>query len=63
MIYSLDFSKTAKKAVAKYKKSNPILYKKMEKLLDELMNIPEQEQDTLIYDIYDEIITVLVLEI
>ena len=40
MIYSLDFSKTAKKAVAKYKKSNPILYKKMEKLLDELMEHP-----------------------
>lgn len=84
MIYRIDFSKAAQKTVAKYKKSNPVLYKKLEKLLDELMEHPRTgtghpeplkegnsitysrritAHDRLIYDVYDEIITVLVIEI
>ena len=84
MIYRIDFSKTATKTVAKYKKSNPVLYKKLVKLLDELMEHPRTgtghpeplkegnsvtysrritAHDRLVYDVYDEIITVLVIEI
>lgn len=84
MIYKINFSKTAEKAVAKYKKSNPALYNKLVKLLDELMEHPRTgtghpeplktgnsitysrritAHDRLIYDIYDEEITVLILEI
>ncbi|WP_418892817.1 Txe/YoeB family addiction module toxin [Limibacterium fermenti] len=40
MIYRIYFSKEASKVVAKYKKSNPVLYKKLEKLLDEIMEHP-----------------------
>ncbi len=37
MIYRIEFSKEAVKMVARYKKSNPMLYKKLVKLLDEMM--------------------------
>lgn len=84
MIYRIDFSKTAKKAIAKYKKSNLILYKKMVKLLDELMEHPRTgtghpeplkegnsitysrritAHDRLIYDVYDDTVTVLIIEV
>lgn len=84
MIYKIDLSKKAEKAVSKYKKSNPVLYKRLETLLIELMlhprtgtGHPEPLQkgnsvtysrritahDRLIYDIHDETISVLVIEI
>lgn len=84
MIYRIDFSKEAAKMVAKYKKSNPMLYKKLVKLLDEMMEHPRSGtghpeplvagnsvtysrrisgKDRLIYDIYDETITVLILSV
>lgn len=84
MTYKVEFSKGAIKTVAKYKKSNPVLYKKLVKLLDELMEYPRTgtghpeplkagnsisysrritAHDRLIYDIYDDIVTVLIIEV
>lgn len=84
MIYKVEFSKDAAKTVAKYKKSNPVLYKKLERLFDELMEHPRTgtghpeplkagnsvtysrritAHDRLIYDIYDDTVTVLVIEV
>ena len=40
MIYRIEFVKTVTKTIAKYKKSNPVLYKKLVKLLDEIMEHP-----------------------
>jgi toxin YoeB len=82
MIYTIEFSREAAKVVAKYKKSNPVLYKKMVKLFDEMMEHPRTgtghpeplktgnnvtysrritAHNRLIYDVYDEVVTVLVL--
>lgn len=46
MMYKIEFSKGATKTVAKYKKYNPVLYKKLVNLLDELTEHPAQEPDT-----------------
>jgi len=83
-LFKLDFTPTAQKTIAKYKKSNPRQYKKLVKLLEELMEHPRTgtghpeplksgnaitysrritASDRLIYDIYDERITVLVLDV
>lgn len=83
-MYTIEFSQAAVKSVAKYKKSNPIQYKKLFKLLEELMEHPRtgtghpeplksgnsvtysrriSKNDRLIYDIYEEKVTVLVLTI
>ena len=51
--YTIEFTQIAIKTISKYKKSNPLQYKKLVKLLD----------DRLIYDIYEEIVTVLVLTV
>jgi toxin YoeB len=84
MIYSVDFTKKAAKVISIYKKSNPVLYKKLDALLFELKlhprtgtGHPEPLQrgnsvtysrritasDRLIYDIYDDTVSVLVIEI
>lgn len=39
-MYTIEFSQAAVKSVAKYKKSNPVQYKKLFKLLEELMEHP-----------------------
>lgn len=39
-MYKIEFSKGATKTIAKYKKSNPVLYKKLVNLLEELMEHP-----------------------
>lgn len=39
-LYTIEFTQTAIKTVSKYKKSNPVQYKKLVKLLDELMEHP-----------------------
>jgi len=39
-LFKLDFTPTAQKTIAKYKKSNPRQYKKLVKLLEELMEHP-----------------------
>lgn len=83
-MYTIEFSQAAVKSVAKYKKTNPIQYKKLFKLLEELMEHPRtgtghpeplksgnsvtysrriSKNDRLIYDIYEEKVTVLVLTI
>ncbi len=84
MKYQIEFTKGAKKDIAKYKKSNPTLFKKLTVLLLELMEHPRSgtghpeplkngdsrtysrritAQHRIIYDIYDDTITVLVIEV
>lgn len=38
--YKIEFTQTAIKTVSKYKKSNPVQYKKLVKLLNELIEHP-----------------------
>ena len=40
MIYKIGFDKDALKTIAKYKKSNPNRYKKLSKLLDDIIEHP-----------------------
>lgn len=84
MTYKIEFLKDVAKNIAKYKKSNPVFYKKLVTLLDELMEHPRTgighpeplkagnsitysrritAQDRLIYDVYDDTVTVLVIEV
>lgn len=84
MTYRIEFVKNAAKSIAKYKKSNPIFYKKLVTLLDELIEHPRTgtghpealkagnsicysrritAHDRLIYDVYDDTVTVLVIEV
>ena len=81
-MYSIEFSKVARKELAEYKKSNPTAFKKIAKMLEEMRIHPREgtghpepllngnditysrhitKKDRLIYDIYDEIVKVLVL--
>lgn len=41
MRYHIDFSKKAEKVIKKWKKSNPVLFKKLYDLLPELEEHPE----------------------
>jgi toxin YoeB len=84
MIYEIHYSDEAKKVIAKYKKSNPIAYKKFSRLLPELINHPRSgtghpeplvesnditysrrisAKDRIIYDIYDDIVVVMILSV
>lgn len=84
MKYKVDFTKDAQKVVKKWKKSNPILFKKLVAILDEISMHPRtgighpephrggnditysrriSAHDRIIYDIYDEKITVLVIDV
>ena len=84
MMYELKFDPSVEKIIAKWKKSNPILYKKLGKILHELIDHPRtgtghpeplkggngitysrhiSAHDRIIYDIYDEVVTVLVVEL
>jgi toxin YoeB len=72
------------RTIAKYKKSNPVAYKKISHLIPELINHPKQgtdhpeplvagnnttysrrisANDRIIYDIYDDIVVVLILSV
>lgn len=83
-LYKIEFTQIAIKTVSKYKKSNPGQYKKLVKLLNELIEHPRtrtghpeplksgdsitysrriSKNDRLIYDIYEEKVTVLVLTV
>ena len=83
-LYKIEFTQIAIKTVSKYKKSNPVQYKKLVKLLNEMMEHPRtgtghpepltsgdsitysrriSKNDRLIYDIYEEKVTVLVLTV
>lgn len=84
MNYKIDFSDDAAKVIKKWKKSNPLAFKKLYKLLPELEQHPRSgtghpealkggkeitwsrhitANDRIIYDIYDNVITVLVVEV
>ena len=84
MKYKVDFTKDAQKVVKMWKKSNPILFKKLVAILDEISMHPRtgighpeplrggnditysrriSAHDRIIYDIYDEKITVLVIDV
>lgn len=84
MIYTIEFSDASLKVIKKWKKSNPVLFKKLQKLLHELVEHPRTgtghpeplkggaditwsrritAYDRIIYDICDEIITVIVVEV
>ena len=84
MMYELKFDPSVERIIAKWKKFNPILYKKRGKILHELIDHPRtgtghpeplkggngitysrhiSAHDRIIYDIYDEVVTVLVVEL
>ena len=84
MSYSISFSSEAQKAIKKWKKSNPVAYRKLLQLLPELEQHPRTGRchpepltgggditysrritacDRLIYDIYDDEIVVLIIEL
>jgi toxin YoeB len=84
MSYTIRFSNEARDVIAKYKKSNPIAYKKLSRLIAELVEHPREgtghpelltggdsitysrrisASGRLIYDIYDDIVVVLVLSV
>ena len=83
MMYSVDYTKAAQKTLAKWKKSNPILFKKATSILQDIMKHPRTglghpeplvgghditysrhitAHDRIIYDIYDDRISVLVIQ-
>ena len=84
MMYNIDFVPSVSKVIAKYKKSNPQVYKKLEKLLHDIQKHPREvighpeplvggnditysrhitAHNRIIYDIYDELIMVMVVDI
>lgn len=83
MMYKVEYSKAADKTLRKWKKSNPVLFKKATKVLFDIMQHPRTgighpealvggnditwsrhitADDRIVYDIYDERITVLVIQ-
>lgn len=83
-MYTIDFEPKVTKVIAKWKKSNPILYKKLRNVLLAIQETPRQgighpepligggnitysrhisAHDRIIYDIYDERVHVLVIEL
>jgi toxin YoeB len=84
MNYKIQYSKDADKTIAKYKKSNPIAYKKIARLIPELAEHPREGtghpeplvggqditysrrisgKDRIIYDIYDDIVVVIIVSV
>ena len=75
MMYELKFDPSADKTIRKWKKSNPNLYKKLGKILHELIDHPRtgtghpealKGGNNITYSrhiIYDHIVTVLVVDI
>ena len=83
-MYSVEVTTQADKIVKKWKKSNPQLWKKYEKIYHELVDHPRTgtghpealiggkditwsrhitAHDRMIYDIYDDVVTVLIVEV
>ena len=81
-MYQLEFSSSALKSISDIKRNEPIVFRKLTKLLEELQEHPRtgtghpeplvggnnitysrrlSKKDRLIYDIYDDIVTVLVI--
>lgn len=84
MIYKIDISSNAAKIIKKWKKSNPVAFKKLYKLIPELEQHPRTgtghpealkggnditwsrhitANDRIIYDIYDDVVTVMIVEL
>ena len=84
MTYTIRVSHGVYKAIAKWKKSNPDLFKKYRKIFKELLKHPKTglghpeplkggkditwsrritAHDRIIYDVYDDIVEVYVLEV
>lgn len=84
MIYKITFDPKVLKTIGKWKQSNPILFSKLRKVLDDIMEHPRSglgrpeplvgggdtrysrrvnAHDRIIYEINDEEILVLVLEV
>ena len=84
MMYAVEFSKVAGKTLKKWKKSNPVLFKKASAILMDIMEHPRTglghpeplvggkditysrhitAHDRIIYDIYDEHVYVLVIQL
>ncbi len=83
-MYTIDYTKAAKKTLEKWKKSNPQLFKKATQVLMDIMQHPRTglghpealkggnditysrhitAHDRIIYDIYDEHVSVLVIQV
>jgi len=83
-MYTIEYSKAAKRTLKKWKKSNPQLFRKATKILFDIMEHPRTglghpeplvggkeitysrhitAHDRIIYDIYEETITVLVIQV
>jgi toxin YoeB len=84
MNYEVKFTTEADKTITKYRKSNPSAYKKLSRLIVELIEHPREgtghpepltkgntitysrrisANDRLIYDVYDDIVVVLILSV
>ena len=84
MKYSIEYSSDVKRVIKKWKKSNPLLFKKLYDILPELEEHPRigvghpepliggkditwsrhlSAHDRIIYDIYDDVVTVLVIQV
>ena len=83
-MYSIEFDRTVQKIIAKWKKSNPKLFKKLVKILEAIQEDPRNglghpeplvggngitysrrisAHNRIIYDIYDETVRVLIIEL
>jgi len=83
-MYAINYSKDADKTLRRWKKSNPVLFKKAQQILFDIMSHPRagighpepmvggnditysrhiSAHDRIIYDIYDNVVTVLVIQI
>lgn len=81
--YAIEYSKQADKTLKKWKKSNPVLFKKATTVLSDIMQHPRSgighpepligggnvtysrhitAHDRVVYDIYDEQVTVLIIQ-
>lgn len=83
-MYAIDFASKARKVMGKWKKSDPVSFRKLGTVLDSIMDDPRHGighpeplvggggvtwsrhitgKDRIIYDIYDDEVKVLVLEL
>ena len=84
MTYRIEFSTEAQRVIKKWKKSNPLAFRQLYRILPELEQHPRtgighvkplvggngvtysrrlSASDRIIYDIYDDIVTVLVIAV
>lgn len=84
MVYKITFDPSVVKIIGKWKKSNPVLFKKLNRILEDIMQHPRtgighpepmagggdirysrriSAHDRIIYEIYDEQVWVLVIDV